>query len=84
MRGGYKYLEGDITEVLYTYNASVMRFEQSKGTAELNSLFGFLRPQGAYSPTLSFFPLTLPRERSELDVYRDFHLKTGFSKAVRG
>jgi len=43
-----------------------------------------MRPQGAYPRPLSFFPLARSCEQSELDVYRDFHPKGWFSKAVRG
>lgn len=43
-----------------------------------------MRPEGAYTPTLSFFPHARSCERSELDVCPDFYHEMGIFKVVRG
>jgi hypothetical protein len=43
-----------------------------------------MRPEGAYSAILSFFPHAPSCEQSELDVCPDFYHEMGIFKAVRG
>jgi hypothetical protein len=52
-----------------------------KDTTELNFLSLLMRPQGAYSAILSFFPLARSCEQRELDVNRDFYPELACFKA---